>query len=416
MAASSRNNVSPLFQGPLLLALGATFLQQTFVSIGRTVPAVTAPEIIADLRIDPAFIGVYFGISAAAALIGQLGCGSFIIRHGALRMSQIALVMIAIGMALMAAGIPAVFAISAIIAGAGGAVSTPASSHLLGRVAPPKQAPLVFSLKQTAVPAGLLLAGSLAPALSALIGWRGAVLCAAAGAAIFAVMLQPLRARFDDDRVPTQLFRVSDFGRTLKSVLGVRELRAMSWACLAFNGVQQVFTAYFVIYLTHLNYSLVEAGFMFSAVVSIAVPGRILWGWVGSFHLSPRLVMAGLALGMSGSVAVTGLFGADWPAWLIGVVAGGVSITALSWHGILLSETARAAPEGMRGAVTGGVLSFGQFGALSMPLIFSGLLSLTGSYGIGFIACAIPPLFAGIALLRQRDSPRVQRSRKARTT
>jgi hypothetical protein len=46
------------------------------------------------------------------------------------------------------------------------------------------------------------------------------------------------------------------------------------------------------------------------------------------------------------------------------------------------------------------VLSFGQVGAMLMPLIYSGLLSLTGSYGLGFIVCAVPPLLVGFDLLR----------------
>ena len=40
------------------------FLQQTFASIARSLPAVIAPAIIADLLIDPAWIGIYFGIKA----------------------------------------------------------------------------------------------------------------------------------------------------------------------------------------------------------------------------------------------------------------------------------------------------------------------------------------------------------------
>jgi hypothetical protein len=53
---------------------------------------------------------------------------------------------------------------------------------------------------------------------------------------------------------------------------------------------------------------------------------------------------------------------------LLGLVGAGMSITALSWNGVLLAEAARLAPEGMRGSATGGVLSFGQIGALLMPL------------------------------------------------
>jgi hypothetical protein len=78
-------------------------------------------------------------------------------------------------------------------------------------------------------------------------------------------------------------------------------------------GVQSVFTAYFVTYLVALGYELAAAGFLFSLVVAVAMPCRILWGWVGSFRVKPRLVMAGLALGMAGSVALTGLLTQAWP-------------------------------------------------------------------------------------------------------
>src|SRR5205814_2110904 len=266
---------------PMLIALGAMFVQQTFASVGKTLPAVIAPLVIAELHADPAWVGVYYGLSAAASLFAQMGCGSFIIRYGALRMSQVALVLLGVAMACVAG----------------------------------------------------------------------------------AAMLQPLRTRFDADRVPSRRFRLSDFRATIASVLTARDLRGLSFACFAFNGIQSVFTAYFVTYLAALGYELVAAGFLFSLVVAVAVPCRVLWGWLGSFYIAPRLVMAGLALGMAGSVALTGLFSAAWPIAAVGLVGAVVSATAVSWHGILLSETARLAPAGRVGAVTGGVLSFGQIGA-----------------------------------------------------
>ena len=386
----------------LLLALGAMFLQQTFVALGRALPAVIAPAIITDLRIDAAWIGIYFGLTAAASLVAQLGCGSFIVRLGALRVSQISLVLLAAGTALAALGTPLALVLSAIICGGGGAVSTPASSHLLSRVSSPRYMPMVFSIKQTAVPAGLLLAGLLGPQLTEWTGWRVTMLFSASACAVFALVLQPLRRIFDSDRVPTRNFRLSDFKATVTSVLGTPGLRALSFACLAFNGLQAVVTAYFVVYLTTIGYTPVAAGFAFSVAVAVAVPGRILWGWLGSSYVSPRVMMAGLALGMAGSVGLLALCSAGWPALLVGLIACALSATALSWHGILLAETARAAPEGMRGGVTGGVLSFGQVGALALPLVYSGLLDLTGSYGIGFVVCGVPALLVGVQLLRQR--------------
>jgi MFS family permease len=380
------------------------FLQQTFVAIGRILPAVIAPAIITDLRFDPAWVGAYFGLTAFWALVFQMSCGSFIVRYGALRVSQAALVMLAAGTAMVVEGSFLAFGISAIVAGGGAAVSTPASSHLLGRYSPAHYAPLVFSVKQTAVPAGLLLAGFVGPLLTAWVGWRGAMLAIAAACVVFAFVLEPLRERFDSDRVPTHAFSLSDLKGTLTSVLTVRDLRSLSFACFAFNAVQQVVTTYFVIYLTTLGYTLAAAGFVFSVAVAIAIPGRIVWGWIGSTYVTPRLVMAWLAFGMAASAVFIALYEASWPVLLVGLGAAALSATALSWHGIVLSEAARLAPEGQRGAVTGGVLSFGQLGAMLMPLVYSGLLSLTGSYGVGFILCGVPALLVGFDLLRPAPS------------
>jgi MFS family permease len=331
-----------------------------------------------------------------------MGCGSFIIRYGALRMSQVALVLLGGGMAVAAEGSLIGFGASAIIGGGGAAVSTPTSSQLLGRVSPPRLAPLVFSIKQTAVPAGVLICGFLGPGIAGALGWRGAMLATAAACVVGAALLQPLRARFDDDRILSRRFRLSDLRTTIASVLEARELRGLSFACFAFNGVQSVFTAYFVTYLASLGYELAAAGFLFSLVVAVAVPCRILWGWLGSFHVAPRLVMAGLAWGMAASVAATGLFSPAWSMTAMWVVGAILSATAMSWHGILLSETARLAPAGRVGAVTGGVLSFGQIGALAGPFAFSLLLGLTGGYSAGWALCAIPALWVGISLLRPR--------------
>jgi MFS family permease len=384
----------------LLLALGAMFMQQTFAALGKSLPPVIAPPIIAELQLEAAWLGVYVGMASLASLTFQLGCGSFIVRYGALRMSQVALVMLAFGLAAAAAGPLAFFALSAIIGGGGAAISTPASSHLLGRYSPPRSAPLVFSIKQTAVPAGLLLAGLLGPLLTEWSGWRSTLVAAGAACLAFALMLQPLRNEFDSDRVPTRAFQLSDFWTTLTVVTGRRDLRNLSLACFAFNGVQTVFTAYFVVYLTSLGHGLATAGFVFSMAMLIAVPGRILWGWLGSGRIPPHTVLGGLALGMAVSAIAVGLYGPGWPVLLIGLAALGLSATAMSWHGVLLAETARLAPEGMRGAATGGVLSIGQVGALAMPVIYALLLGSTGQHGIGFMLCALPALVVGIALLR----------------
>lgn len=385
----------------LLLALGAMSLQQTFATIGRGLPPIIAPAIIADLAIEPAWVGVYVAIGAFASLGFQLGCGSFILRHGALRVSQAALVMVAAGMALSSAGPLLLWALAAIIGAGGSAMSTPASSHLLARYTEPRLMPLVFSVKQTAVPAALLIAGLLGPWLVGVSGWRGALLWTGALCFAFAVMLEPLHREFDGDRRPGYPVRFGDLASTVRAVLRTSSLRRLSLACFAFNGLQTVFTSYFVITLTSLGYSLEAAGLMYSVAMVVGVPGRIFWGWLGTGRVAPHALLAWLALGMAAGTAALGFIDPAWPVLLTGAVAIALSATVMSWHGVVLSEAVRLAPTGAPGAATGGVLSFGQVGALLLPLVYAGLLWMTGNHGIGFLVCGLPALVVGVVLLRR---------------
>lgn len=384
----------------LVIVLVAMFLQQTFATLGRSLPPIIAPAILSDLALAPAWLGVYVALAALSALLFQLGCGSFILRYGAMRMSQVALVLLGIGLALATVGPVGLLLVSGVVGGGAAAMSTPASSHLLGRYCPPRQAPLVFSIKQTAVPAGLLAAGILGPWLTGLTGWRGAMIAAGAACIVFAAMLEPLRAEFDADREPSRAFHASDFLTTVTGVTGEAHLRRLAFACFAFNGLQTVFTSYFVVVLTDLGHGLVAAGFVFSVAMIVAVPGRIFWGWLGSGRVEPAAVLCWLAFGMAGGSAAMVLIGPAWPLALVGALAVVLSATVMSWHGVLLSEAARLAPAGQRGSATGGVLSFGQMGGLLLPLVYSGALVATGSHGIGFAACALPALIVGIVLLR----------------
>lgn len=393
----------------MLIAVAAMFLQQTCGSIARALPAVLAPLIIAELHADAAWVGVYFSLTGVAGLIGQLGSGGFIIRHGAIRMSQFALLFTGAGLAVAVLGGAAGFALSALIGNGVAAVATPASSQLLGRWSVRRYAPFAFSIAQCAIPAGILLTGYLAPVTAQSVGWRGTMLSSAALCWAVALLLQPLRGRLDTEPSPRHPIRLSDLRTTITAVLAVRELRSLSFACFAFNGTQAVFVAYFVTYMTAQGHPLIVAGSVYSTVIAVALPGRVLWAWVGGFYVAPHLVLGGLAFGMAVSIALLGASTPHWPLLAIGAVAMVVSATAMSWHGITLSEAARLAPPGRVGAVTGGVLSFGQIGALASPAVFSLLLGLTGGHGAGWVACAVPAILVGVGMLRQ-GKPTQQRN------
>jgi MFS family permease len=388
----------------MLIAVAAMFLQQTCGSIARALPAVLAPLILAELHADAAWVGVYFSLTAFAGLIGQLGSGGFIIRHGAIRMSQFALLFTGAGLAAAVLGGTVGFVLSALIGNGVAAVATPASSQLLGRWSVKRYAPFAFSIAQCAIPAGILLTGYLAPVTAHSFGWRDTMLGSAALCWAVALLLQPFRGRLDTEPSPRYPIRLSDLRTTITAVLAVRELRSLSFACFAFNGTQAVFVAYFVTYMTAQGYPLITAGSVYSTVMAVALPGRILWAWVGGFYVAPHIVLGGLAFGMAVSIALLGASTPHWPLPAIGAVTMVVSATAMSWHGITLSEAARLAPPGRVGAVTGGVLSFGQIGALATPAVFSLLLRLTADYRASWMVCAVPAVLVGINMLRQGKS------------
>lgn len=378
-------------------------VQQAFATLGRSTVPLIAAAIVADLHVDPALVGVYVAIGAVAGFITTLGCGGLIVRYGAIRMTQVGMLALAFGLAVPASGWLPLFALGAFVGGLGQAISTPSSSHLLGRLSPPRLAPLVFSVKQTGVPLGLVVAGVLAPWIATEAGWRAAMLVIAGLAGLTAVVLQPMRGRFDGDRVPGTPLSPADIRANILSVLREPTLRALCVSMFSFVGLQTLFTGFFVLYLVRgLGYELERAGGVFAIAVAVAVPARIGWGWLASRLVRPVTLLPLLGLLMAVAALLAASLQASWPYGMVVLVAALFSATAVSWHGVLLAEVARLSPPGRIGSTTGAVLAFGDAGALVMPLLFSGALTLTGSYAPGFLVGGTFALVVGLLGTWQR--------------
>ena len=132
-----------------------------------------------------------------------------------------------------------------------------------------------------------------------------------------------------------------------------------------------------------------------------AIFARILWGYLGSTIVSPRLVLGMLCVFAAISAILTGFYSTGWSLNAIIGVAIVYNITSLSWHGVLLAETARLAPEGHVGGITGGVLAFTSVAMMIYPAIYGGLLAATDSYGIGFILAAGPAMFCAVVFFNK---------------
>ena len=82
---------------------------------------------------------------------------------------------------------------------------------------------------------------------------------------MFAAVLEIMRNEFDSDRNKARKFQLGDFKGTISTVLCRNELRSLALGCFALVGLQTTFIAYFVIHLTKIGFSLLEAGTIFSA-------------------------------------------------------------------------------------------------------------------------------------------------------
>ena len=390
----------------LLVAVIAMLVQQTVATVAKVGLPALFPAIAEELTFQAEFVLLYTWIYAAVSVLVMAGCGGVIRRWGALRVSQIGCVLMAAGLAaaaLLAAPWPLMLGLAmglaAVLNSIGSTVATPASSQILARYAPAKWAPLVFSIKQSGVPAGVAIAGLVLTPIAVAFGWRAAVLALAVLCLLIAVLLQPVRAEFDSERDPRARPHLGDFVITVREVLAEKELRALAMGAFCFVGMQSIYMNFTITYLhEEMGYDLTEAGSTMGLATMLAVPARVFWGWLGSTYVRPRHLLAGLAVIMAVSTAAMGAFDVHWSRTAVLAVTSVISLSVLSWHGVLLSEAARLAPVGEAGRVTGGVLAFGSAGQTVYPLLF-GASYAGGGYGLAFIAIGLPAALVGLLLV-----------------
>ena len=388
----------------LWLAVVAMLIQQAFSYMSTLVLPVAAPAISEATGLGISLVGVYTAIMYVASTLSAGASGSFIQRYGALRVSQAALILMGLGLVFSWPSWAILFALTAFVIGAGSAVSTPASSDILGRYCPPRRAPLIFSIKQTGVPVGGMLAGVLVPAFTIALGWEGAFLACGAMCLVLAFLLQPLRAEFDQYRSPSHRISMRAVVHTVRAVLVHRRLRELALCSVSWVGLQAIYGAFLFAFLADgLGYPAETAGWVFAAGNAAAIGARILWGWIAGRFVNARFLLGWLAVVMAVASIATAFFGPGWPLLAIAAVAVVYAGTAISWHGVLLAEIARLSPVDRIGAMTGGVLLFTSTGIMVYPLIYGAILEATGSYAPGFVVAAIPALYTGLrTLLRQR--------------
>jgi predicted MFS family arabinose efflux permease len=384
----------------------AMLAAQIVLSFTSIVAAVLAPLAAPDLGVDPELIGIYTAVVSASSAVSSLLSGAFIRRFGPLRIVQTSLALSALGLAVAVTGSLAAVLLAGVILGLGYGPMTPSSSQILQRTTPPERVNLVFSVKQTGVPGGVFLGGAVMPAAATVAGWRPSLLWLAAVALVFVAALQPLRTGFDAHRDPQHaLFRTAYVAALLRRTVADKALWEITAISMVYNGMQNALSTFLVVYLHgRAGMSLVTAGALLSLSQAAGAIGRVLWGVVADRLGRPRLVLAGLGLGMTVCATLLGLVGASAPFAAVIVVCIAFGGSATGWNGVYLAQVARLAPPGQAGEITGASNFFGSIGSMLVPTLFSTIVALSDSYAAAYGVVAAGTLVCALVLLRPQRS------------
>ena len=396
--------------------LTVTMAVQALASGAMILPAVLGPVATPDYGIDSTAVGLYMALVYLAAMLTSVIGGSIVGRFGAMRCSQVSLLLCAAGLLLLASAEPWLGVLGALLIGVGYGPITPASSFLLMRSTPKDKLSLVFSIKQTGVPLGGVIAAVGGAVLESWVGWRVTLGLFAVAALLCAVATEYYRASLDTDKQANTPVALLDLLRPVALVWKTPALRIVAVCSLFFSFVQLAATAFLVTYLNlSLGWTLVMAGMMMSVTQVAGVVGRIGWGFVADRWMSPRRLLAWLALLMAVSCLLTAALTPDSSvAWVAGVAAL-YGVTAIGWNGVFLAEVARRAPPGQAGRATGGTLVYTYLGVLIGQPLFGGIAALGGPpgephYSLAYLMMMIPALCCAAWLFKSSRRARAVQS------
>lgn len=376
------------------LLIGA---QTTGTIATATLPAI-APHVAQAIGAPSHLIGYQISLIAAAMLVSLAFGGNLGRRYGACRVTQVALAFAATGALLCLSGSLVLIGLGSILMGLGYGTMTPAASQLLVRFTPEHRRNLVFSIKQTGVPIGGIMAAAIQPAIAVCLGWHYTLLLVAISAAAIIVAMQPMRFRWDDDRqgrVPA----IANAFDGLGAIWEQQSLRYLSFAGAALVVVQISLTTFTVVmFVEELGYSLVAAGFVLTLSQVGGVVGRVFWGWLADRVGNCLLALGLLCMLMGISSAACVLFEASTPVFWVYLTLFVLGATASGWNGAYLAEIARVSPAGSIAAATGASLFVVNIGKFAGPIAFAHVMLSLQSYRATFAMLAIPAALALISL------------------
>ncbi|MBU0796205.1 MAG: MFS transporter [Alphaproteobacteria bacterium] len=379
--------------------LAATTITQALASMTVLSPAAIAPALGTALDLPTSLIGYQVTVTYAGGITTSLLGGAMVRRLGACRTSQTGLALCALGALLIASGLMPLIIVGSYTMGLGYGCTNPAAAHLLSRFASGPRINLIFSIKQTGVPWGGMLAGLLVPSVTVAFGWQAGMLVVAALSLAMLAALQPSRPLWDDDRDRSVRLFQSPLA-AIQLVWRNPTLRYLSMTAMTLSFSQLCVATFLVTMLVEeANFALIAAGLVLSVAQASSVVARLGWGWLADAIGSGVKVLKILIVLMIAGAGSIVFLDPSWPLWVFYALFILMGATAIGWNGVYMAAVARLAPAGQIGMATGGSLVMTFAGVLAGPALFSASTTLTGGYAPSFLIIVLAGLLGLLSLI-----------------
>jgi MFS family permease len=343
-----------------------------------------AVQISAELRFDPAGLGLavalYFGVSALCSLpVGRL-----VERWGGATTSRIAVLGVA-GSMLALAGFAASFtSLVAILLSAAwcNVMGQLASNLTLARSVPARRLGLSFGVKQAAIPVATLLAGAAVPAVALTVGWRWAYVMAAGLAVLALLGVPPGGERYVRSPKPPPGERATLALAVLGAASGLGA------------GAANALGIFLVAAAVQRGIDPGTAGLVLAFGSVVGLTGRLLHGWLADRRKGGHVafVAGSMALGAVGLalLAVPGT-----PALVIGTVLGfGLG---WSWPGLMQFAVVRLNPSAP--AAASSIVQMGVYaGGFAGPIAF-GFVAARTSFPTAWLVGSVTLVAAALLVV-----------------
>lgn len=364
--------------------------------------AVVAPALPPDLGLDESGLGIFGALTFAGAMFGTSVAAFLMPRHGPIRLIQVGVLLSGLALAALFTGLGWLVFAAAVFIGIGYGPNAPGGSYLLSRHTHPARRSLIFSIKQSGVPAGGALVGVVVPLVEARQGWEAALLVVILIGVVAVVVMQPWRARLDPEVIAAAPARVA---MRLSDVIPVAAVRGnpvlvrIALMSFTYGAGQMILGTFLVIFLVEkAAMSLVSAGVAFSAMQVSSFVVRMIAGWLNDRLGQSRPILASFGVVTAISVTLLAMVDAQTPYGLVLLLAVSCGAGAAGWNGVYLAEVARQVPEQQIASATAATVFFTYFGLVVGPAAFSLLLALDG-YGLAFAGLAALVLAGGLIIL-----------------